>query len=163
MPDNQDYKDLEALKALKARYCRLLDSKQWLEWRELFAEHLVSDTSEAGGKRITGADAFTAFVEKTLGNRTTVHHVHAPELELVSSTTARGIWALEDYIRFMPGLSMRGYGHYHETYEKIDGRWLIASSKLTRLREDIITPVFSLYIPDWLRQKIVNKARQTMD
>lgn len=35
---------------------------------------------------------------------------------------------------------MVGYGHYHETYENIDGQWFIKSSKLTRLREDIVTP-----------------------
>ena len=38
-----------------------------------------------------------------------------------------------------PGLNLLGYGHYHETYEKVDGRWYIKSSKLTRLREDIST------------------------
>jgi hypothetical protein len=42
---------------------------------------------------------------------------------------------------------MHGYGHYHETYEKADGEWRIKSSKLIRLREDIVTPIFSLYIP----------------
>ena len=26
-----------------------------------------------------------------------------------------------------------GWGHYHETYVKIDGRWFIKSRKLTRL------------------------------
>jgi hypothetical protein len=34
---------------------------------------------------------------------------------------------------------MHGYGHYHETYEKVDGRWLIASTTLTRLRTDVQT------------------------
>ena len=31
---------------------------------------------------------------------------------------------------------MHGYGHYHETYEKLDGRWLIKTIALTRLRVD---------------------------
>jgi hypothetical protein len=31
---------------------------------------------------------------------------------------------------------MRGYGHYHETYEKVDGHWRIKSSTLTRLHTD---------------------------
>jgi hypothetical protein len=29
---------------------------------------------------------------------------------------------------------MHGWGHYYETYEKIDGKWLIKTLKLTRLR-----------------------------
>ena len=44
---------------------------------------------------------------------------------------------LEDVVRLAPGVNLRGYGHYHETYRKVDGRWLIESSTLTRLREDV--------------------------
>lgn len=152
--------EVEALKRLKARYCRLLDGKDWTAWREIFTDDFVSDTSESGGKLIAGADEFVAFVGKTLGpKRATVHQVHAPEIELTSETTARGIWALEDFLRFAPGLNMRGYGYYHETYEKRDGQWRIKSSKLTRLREDIVTPIFSLYIAHWLRKLILNATR----
>jgi hypothetical protein len=152
--------EMEALKRLKARYCRLLDTKQWTAWRELFADDFVSDTTESGGKLIEGADTFVAFVSRMLGNRPTVHQVHAPELEITSATTAQGIWALEDFIRFAPGLNMRGFGHYHETYEKRDGQWRIRTSRLTRLREDIVTPVFSLYIGGWLRSKIISAANR---
>ena len=28
-------------------------------------------------------------------------------------------------------------GHYHDTYEKVDDRWLVKSTKLTRLRLDV--------------------------
>jgi len=69
--------------------------------------------------------------------------VHAPEIELTSATAARGIWALNDVVRLVPALSLHGYGHYHETYEKIDGRWRIKASKLTRLREDVTVPIFA--------------------
>ena len=159
MPDHHSSKDVEALKLLKARYCRLLDMKQWEAWRELFADNFISDTSEAGGKLIEGADEFVTFVRKMLGTRTTVHQVHAPEIELTSACTAQGIWALEDFIRFAPGISLRGYGHYHESYEQLDGRWYIKSSKLTRLREDIVTPIFSVFVSDWLRKKISKNTR----
>src|ERR1700745_1688846 len=100
--------DLEQLRQLKARYCRFLDTKDWAAWRALFADDFVSDTSEAGGKRIEGADAFVAFVRRTIAARVTVHQVPAPELELTSPATARGVWALEDLIRFAPGLGFRG-------------------------------------------------------
>jgi hypothetical protein len=164
MSDIDAIKDIEALKQLKARYCRFLDAKDWTAWRGIFTDDFLSDTSEAGGKIIAGADEFVAFVRRTLGapHRATVHQVHAPEIELTSETAARGVWALEDFLRFAPGLSMRGYGHYHEAYEKIDGRWRIKSSKLTRLREDIVTPVFSMYIADWLRKRIIKSAQRRM-
>ena len=48
-----------------------------------------------------------------------------------------------DVVRLVPTLTLHGYGHYHETYEKIDGRWRIKTSKLTRLREDVTVPMFA--------------------
>ena len=148
-----DMLEIESIKQLKARYCRHLDTKDWSAWRAIFADDFVSDTSEAGGQIIVGADEFVAYIRKTLGKPTqpTVHQVHAPEIELISATTARGVWALEDVVRLAPGLNLKGYGHYHETYEKIDGKWYIKTSKLTRLREDIFNPLFTLRVSERLR------------
>jgi hypothetical protein len=143
----------EAMSEVELETLRRLDTKDWSGWHPPFADDFISDTSGAGGKTMRGADAFVAFVRKTLGARVTVHQVHAPELELTSPTTARGIWALEDLIRFAPGLGFRGYGHYHETYAKRDGQWRIQSSKLTRLREDLVTPLFSLCISGLIRRR----------
>jgi hypothetical protein len=58
---------------------------------------------------------------------------------------------------------MHGYGHYHETYEKVDGRWRIKSSKLTRLREDIVTPLFSVHVSDRLRSLLAMAVRSRRD
>lgn len=155
---------IESIKQLKARYCRYLDTKDWGAWRTIFADDFVSDTAEAGGKVITGADDFVAFTRKALGRPTqpTAHQVHAPEIELTSATTARGVWALQDVVRFGPGVSLVGYGHYHETYENVAGQWVIKSSKLTRLREDIVTPVISCYISNRIRQTIGKIADRLM-
>jgi hypothetical protein len=155
---------VEAIKQLKARYCRYLDAKDWASWRTLFTEDFLSDTSQAGGKRIAGADDFVAFTRKGIGRpaQATAHQVHAPEIELTSETTARGVWALQDVVRFGPGVTLVGYGHYHETYEKIDGQWLIKSSKLTRLREDIVTPLFSLYVSGRIRRGVGKLAGRVM-
>ena len=59
-------REMESIKQLKARYCRFLDNKEWDSWRELFADDFVSDTAEAGGKVIHGADDFVAFTRKSL-------------------------------------------------------------------------------------------------
>ena len=68
----------------------------------------------------------------TLEGGTTVHHCHTPEITLTSPTTASGIWAMEDLLFFPDGNRLHGAGHYHETYEKRDDRWLITSLHLTR-------------------------------
>lgn len=154
--------DVEAIKQLKARYCRLLDTKDWAGWREIFTDDFVSDTTESGGVLITGADNMVAFIKKTLGkpSQPTVHQVHAPEIELTSPSTATGIWALNDIVRLSPGVNLAGYGHYHETYEKAGGQWRIKTSKLTRLREDVFNPFFSLRISPRLRDSAARLARK---
>lgn len=128
--------DLEAIRQLKARYFRTMDTKDWAGMRQVFADDVVMDTSEAGGEVVTGADEFMTFLEAALAGAVTVHHGHMPEIELTSPTTARGVWALQDVIRWPDGNEMTGYGHYHETYRKIDGEWRITSSRLSRLRVD---------------------------
>ena len=155
---------IESIKQLKARYCRYLDAKDWAAWRSIFTDDFVSDTAEAGGKLIVGADDFVAFTRNNIERRSqaTAHQVHAPEIELTSATTAHGVWALQDVVRFGPGVTLVGYGHYHETYENIAGKWLIKSSKLTRLREDIVTPLFSLYISDRVRRVAARLASRLM-
>jgi hypothetical protein len=162
MDDATALLDIEAIKQLKARYCRLLDTKEWQGWRALFADDFLSDTSKAGGKVIRGADEFVAFTRKGLRSQPTVHQVHAPEIELTSPTTARGVWALEDVVRFGPGVNLRGYGHYTETYEKVDGQWVFTSSVLTRLREDIFNAFVSVYISSRLRRVIGKAAGRVM-
>lgn len=49
-------------------------------------------------------------------------------------------------------MNLRGYGHYRETYEKVDGRWVITASTLTRLREDIFNVVVSVYLSDRIKR-----------
>ncbi|OBG60489.1 MULTISPECIES: nuclear transport factor 2 family protein [unclassified Mycobacterium] len=156
--------DIESIKQLKARYCRYLDNKDWAAWRTVFTDDFVSDTAEAGGKVIEGADEFVSFTRKALGRpaQATAHQVHAPEITLTSATTARGVWAVQDVVRFGAGVTLVGYGHYHETYENVDGQWFIKSSKLTRVREDIVTPVFSIYVSERIRRAIGRAANRLM-
>ena len=162
MDDATALLEIEAIKQLKARYCRHLDTKDWQAWRSLFTDDFLSDTSPAGGKVIQGADDFVTFTRKSLRSQATVHQVHAPEIELTSATTARGVWALEDVVRFGPGVNLRGYGHYTETYEKVDGQWFIASSTLTRLREDVFNAFVSVYISERIRRVVGKAARRVM-
>lgn len=165
MDDAAQLMEIEAIKQLKARYCRYLDTKDWVAWRTIFADDFVSDTSDSGGELIVGADKFIAFLRKNLGkpSQTTVHQVHTPEIELTSATTARGVWALNDVVLLLPFLTLTGYGHYHETYEKIDGQWRIKTSKLTRLREDLGTALFSVRITDRMRNAGAKFLRRPAD
>jgi SnoaL-like protein len=128
--------DIEAIKQLKARYFRTMDTKNWDAMRLVFSDDVVMDSTDSGGTVVTGADNCMAFLKHALADVITVHHGHTPEIELSSANTAEGIWAMEDMLRWSDGRELHGYGHYHESYEKIDGNWHIKALKLTRLRLD---------------------------
>lgn len=131
-----------AIERLKARYFRCMDTKDWAGFEAVFAPDAVMDMQEEAGDLIRGAPEIAAYVRAQVGHVETVHHGHMPEIEITSPTTATGIWAMEDLLRWPPGGpidSLHGWGHYHETYERIDGDWRIASLCLTRLRRDLVT------------------------
>ena len=132
--------DIEAIRQLKARYFRTLDTKDWDGMRQVFSDDVVMDTTAAGGSRIEGADEFMAFLRATLEGTVTVHQGHMPEIDLTSDTTANGIWALHDIVIWPNGMRLDGFGHYHETYEKGADGWRIASSTLTRVHTDFQVP-----------------------
>jgi uncharacterized protein (TIGR02246 family) len=132
--------DIEAIKQLKARYFRTMDNKDWAAMRQVFTDDVVMDTTASGGNVVTGADDIMVFLRDVIGDVVTVHHGHMPEIELTSATTASGVWAMEDMLRWPDGRELHGYGHYLETYEKVDGAWRIKSLTLTRLRTDVIEP-----------------------
>ncbi len=132
--------DVEAIKRLKARYFRTMDTKDWEGMAEVFAEDVEIDMTGEGGGITHGVAEFMPYLRDNIETVTTVHHGHMPEIELTSPTTATGIWAMEDELWWPEGGGMRhlhGYGHYHETYEKTPAGWRITSLTLTRLRRDI--------------------------
>jgi len=140
---------VEDIKQLKARYFRCMDTKDWDGFADQFTTDAVMDVSgemgdEAGGEAselgITrGNQAIADFVRNAIGDVVTVHHGHMPEIDVTSPTAATGVWSMEDMLRWPDGAplgEMHGYGHYHEEYEKQDGRWRISKLRLTRLRVD---------------------------
>src|SRR3954469_7223500 len=92
--------DIELIKQLKARYFRTMDTKDWDGMRRVFTDDVVTDTTASGGGVITGADEFIDFLKLPPAEAGTVHHGHMPEIELTSPSTATGIWALEDRVRW---------------------------------------------------------------
>ena len=138
--------DLEAIRQLKARYCRFLDAKDVESWRGVFTTDVVVKLDMAvstGGAdpmtapAVEGVDNFVPMVMGSLENAATMHHCHTPEITLTSPTTATGIWAMEDLLVFADGHELHGAGHYHETYEKLDGIWRIKTLHLTRTIQQI--------------------------
>ena len=72
-----------------------------------------------------------SFLRDTIGDVVTVHHGHTPEIDLTSPTTATGVWAMEDMLRW-PVASSCTASAYHETYDRADGTWRIKHSLARR-------------------------------
>lgn len=136
--------DIEAIKQLKARYFRCMDTKQWEEMKQVFAPDVHVDMEAEGGGTHDDRDSFMTMLVANIGDVVTVHHGHMPEITLTSATTATGVWAMEDHLWWPEGSPLKhlhGYGHYHERYEKgDDGAWRIKEFTLTRLRVDLEMP-----------------------
>ena len=132
-------RDIEDIKQLKARYFRLLDTKQWDAWGQVFSTDAVMEVPEAGMVN-NGRDEIVRNVGAALEGARTVHHGHMPEIELTGDDTARGIWAMYDYVEWPERdgkrVGLRGFGHYHEDYVRQDGQWRIRRLRLDRLRID---------------------------
>ncbi len=131
--------DILAIQMVKARYFRAMDTKDWDLLRSVLTEGVEIDVTDdvEDGEVYAGRDRFVDTCAKVLRDATTVHHGHMPEIEVTGPGTATGTWAMEDFVDWGEGRGFRGYGHYHERYEKDpSGTWRIAALTLTRIRRD---------------------------
>jgi uncharacterized protein (TIGR02246 family) len=134
-----ELREIAAIERLKHRYMRCLDQKNWAELADCFTEDAT--TSYGGGKyAFAGRDAIMKFLTEAMGRPSFLssHRVHQPEIELVSPTTARGTWALEDFVLDPERrLIIQGAAFYRDEYVKQDGAWRIRSTGYTRTFEFI--------------------------
>jgi SnoaL-like domain len=152
MTETEQLIAIEQIKQLKSRYFRAYDTKDYSRFASLFTPNATFDmrqatsdphgpptSQEAMAMLFIGREKIEAFV-RSASPSWSAHHGLNPDIEVTSSTTAIGIWALEDAVAFLEGgpfKTLHGYGYYHDTYERIDGQWLIASTQLTRVHLEI--------------------------
>ncbi|HLK12328.1 MAG TPA: nuclear transport factor 2 family protein [Candidatus Binatia bacterium] len=121
--------DVEEIKRLKYRYFRCLDTKRWDDLALCFTPDAT--VSYGGGRyRFAGREAIMRFLRESLGEETGTigfHHGHHPEIELLGSTEARGVWALHNYLlNEGQARCVRMACHYEDRYVKARGAWRIA-------------------------------------
>jgi SnoaL-like domain len=152
MNDLETLKATEDIRRLEARYAFYADQKRWRDLAGLFTEDgLFRPLDEAGHElfRMAGREDIASSLEaRNSGDVQPIHQLFTHEIDIESSTSAKGIWAMADLIfrgdsampvpgpndKRLPFRTMRGWGHYHVIYRKVDGQWLIASRTLTRTR-----------------------------
>lgn len=136
---------IEEIKRLKARYFYGIDHKDWDLWKaEVFAPDGRLEVPEVG-MVVAGIDAVIEWVAAQAADQVSVHHGHMPDIEILSDTTAKGTWAMEDRLYrskehpLHDNVSyLHGFGHYHETYVRLDSGWRIQSTRLARLRVESV-------------------------
>ena len=132
---------LEEIRAVKARYCRFLDTKDWEGLADLFTMDAVLDVREDTGlEPFIGRELLIGQIRRAVMHAKSAHQVHTPEISFLRPDEATAIWAMQDRVVWDEGQSplqgvksITGFGHYHERYVRQDGKWHIASLKLTRL------------------------------
>ena len=136
---------IEEIRNLKARYYRLMDTKQWDELKSVFTADMKVLTPD-GKVYAEGGETYAADLRNSLEKAVSCHQGLSGEIEIVDDGNARAVWAMQDVIEWEDAhpqfgwKSIVGRGHYHETYRKEDGAWRIATLTLTRLRLDTTMP-----------------------
>ena len=145
MTDEERLLAIEEIKQLKAKYFLGIDHKDWDLWREqVWAPDARLEVVEMG-KAVTPRETLIEWVKEQSADQVSVHHGHMPIVELTSDTTATGLWAMEDRIYRSKEHPLNGdtsfvlgFGHYHETYVKLEEGWRIQSTRLTRLHTEYL-------------------------
>ena len=128
--------DVESIKMVKAKYWRCIDRKLWDELGECFSEDAITDYGP--GKQLKGNNLVVEFFRNKSNARIPtaiqIHHGHNPEIRLISSHEASGIWQIFNYrIDTESNMGTRIGGFYTDTYLKEKGEWKISSSVMNYL------------------------------
>lgn len=146
MTRDEELAAIEAIRQLKARYFRGVDTKDAAVLRAVFAEGAETDFRSESPDRdpaLHHNDPDT-FVRNTIGmlqGVTTAHAGFMPEIEILSETEARASWSMTDHLWVedgggsrLPFKTLAGWGVYHDTYVRTEAGWRIASTRLERIK-----------------------------
>ena len=156
---NQDESPFDAIRNLKGRYFRTIDTKQFDQLHDFLTDDAYFDIEGIverhvdgtitvpesvrdlfpGSQRaiVQGRDRIVDFIAGALGPVISVHHGFTPEIE-VEGDHAKAIWPMEDIFFEIaaPHRKLRqAYGHYADVYRKERGAWRIAGQALTFLHQ----------------------------
>lgn len=147
----EDLVDVEAIKAVKYRYIRAVDLRDW----DLLATTLTDDACarySAGKLSFDGRDAIITFLRDSMPAKEmlSAHRVHHPEIELTGPDTATARWSLDDVVIFpSSNFMIRGAAYYEDELVKVDGEWRIKLTGYRRLYEESLTRDGITLTDDW--------------
>jgi hypothetical protein len=127
--------EIEAIKQVKYRYLRALDTKHWDDFADTLTEDVIGDYGESLGEEhhFTDRATLVEFMRNAMpAGVITEHRVTHPEID-IDGDEATGIWYLQDKVivadvHFM----LVGAGFYHDTYRRTADGWRISKTGYDR-------------------------------
>ena len=130
--------DIEAIKQVKYRYLRALDTKHWDDFADTLTEDVAGDYGSSVGKELhfTNRTDLVDYMRSACGPTVaTEHRVTHPEIT-VTGDTASGIWYLQDRV-IVPeyNFMLIGAAFYHDQYRRTADGWRISATGYDRTYE----------------------------
>jgi len=127
--------DLEAIKQVKYRYLRALDTKHWADFADTLTDDVVGDYGSSLGQEhhFTNRNALVEYMRNAMPeNVITEHRVTHPEIT-VDGDEASGIWYLQDRVIVAEfDFMLIGAAFYHDEYRKTADGWKISATGYKR-------------------------------
>ena len=130
--------EIEAIKQLKYRYFRLVDTANWVELADCFTEN-ATVCYVGGSYRVEyrGRVTILEYLASAIHARSiSVHQGGHPEIRLTSATTASGTWYQNDwFLDLRTNTRLSGACLYDDRYVREGGDWKIEHTGYQRLYE----------------------------
>lgn len=118
-----DLADIEAIKQVKYRYLRALDTKHWDDFADTLAEDITADYGPSIGNELhfTNRAELVEYMRTSLpANVITEHRVTHPDI-VVDGDTATGSWYLQDRVMVAElNFMLIGAAFYRDTYRRTE-------------------------------------------
>jgi hypothetical protein len=126
---------IEAIKQVKYRYLRALDTKHWDDFEDTLTEDIIGDYGSSLGKEhhFTNRTDLVEYMRTSMpAGVITEHRVTHPEIT-VDGEEAEATWYLQDRV-IVPeyNFMLFGAGFYHDRYRKTPDGWKICATGYDR-------------------------------
>ncbi|MBU3705934.1 MAG: nuclear transport factor 2 family protein [Mycobacterium sp.] len=133
-----DLEAIEAIKRVKYRYLRALDTKHWDDFADTLTEDIVGRYGSSLGKEhhFTNRDDLVEFMRTSMPATVfTEHRVSHPEIT-VDGDRAEATWYLQDRV-IVPEFNFMLFGaaFYHDRYRRTEDGWRICETGYQRTYE----------------------------
>ena len=134
-----DLEAIEAIKRVKYRYLRALDTKHWGDFADTLTEDIVGDYGSSLGKehRFTNRGDLVEFMRTSMpAGVITEHRVDHPEITIDDNDEAEGIWYLQDRVIVAEyNFMLFGAAFYRDRYRRTEDGWKICATGYQRTYE----------------------------